>query len=95
MSDNAYRASETDPLHQVALTSAANDRLLKALIALLALKEPGLLKELETIFTLAARENSVIGDATEATWERIESEMDAIDQLLGDGVVVHRASANH
>jgi hypothetical protein len=84
MSDGAYRASEADPPGQVALTSAANDRLLKALIALLALKEPGFLKELAAIFTLAARDNSVIGDATEATWARIATEMNAIDRLLTD-----------
>ena len=62
--------SENDPPGEVALTVAANDRLLKALIALLAMKDPGLLKELPTVFALAAREDGVIGEATSATWER-------------------------
>ena len=70
--------TEHDPPAEVALTVAANDRLLKALIALLAMRDPGLLQELPTVFALAAREDGVIGEATEATWERIGSEIRAI-----------------
>ena len=74
--------SENDPPHEVALTVAANDRLLKALIALLGMKDPGLLKELPTVFALAAREDGVIGDATSATWERIGVEIRSIRNFL-------------
>lgn len=74
--------SENDPPYEVALTVSANDRLLKALIALLAMRDPGLLQQLPTVFALAAREDGVIGEATEATWERIGSEIRAIRSFL-------------
>jgi hypothetical protein len=77
-----HAASETDDLGEVALTAAANDRLLKALIALFALKDPAFIKELQTIFALAAREDSVIGDASEATWGRVAEEIHAIRRFL-------------
>ncbi len=78
----AALTSENDPPHEVALTVAANDRLLKGLIALLAMKDPGILKELPTVFALAAREDGVIGEATEATWERIGTEIRSIRDFL-------------
>ena len=78
----AALTSENDPPREVALTVAANDRLLKALIALLAMKDPGVLKELPTVFALAAREDGVIGEATSATWERIGSEIRSIRNFL-------------
>ena len=74
--------TETDPSDEVALTVAANDRLLKGLIALLAMRDPGLLKELPTVFALAAREDGVIGEATAATWERIGAEIRTIRGFL-------------
>ncbi len=74
--------SEHDPLEKVALTVAANDRLLKALISLMAMKDPGLMKELPTVFALAAREDGVIGEATEATWEAIGAELRTIRNFL-------------
>lgn len=74
--------SENDPPVEVALTVAANDRLLKALIALLAMKDPGLLKELPTVFALAAREDGVIGEASAATWGRIGGEIRTIRDFL-------------
>ena len=74
--------SELDPLAKVALTVAANDRLLKALIALLAMKDPGVMKELPTVFALAAREDGVIGEATEATWAQIGAELRMIRNFL-------------
>ena len=78
----AALTSENDPPREVALTVAANDRLLKALIALLAMKDPGMLKELPTVFALAAREDGVMGEATEATWERIGAEIHTIRNFL-------------
>ncbi len=78
----AALTSENDPPNEVALTVAANDRLLKALIALLAMKDPGILKELPTVFALAAREDGVIGEATAATWERIGTEIRSIRHFL-------------
>ena len=74
--------SEHDSPKEVALTVAANDRLLKALISLLSLRDPGLLKELPTVFALAAREHGVLGEATEATWDRIGAELRTIRQFM-------------
>ena len=78
----APQTSEDDPPTEVALTVAANDRLLKALIALLSMRDPGLINELPTVFALAAREDGVIGNATEATWERIGAELRTIRAFL-------------
>ncbi len=78
----AALTSENDPPQEVALTVAANDRLLKALIALLAMRDPGILRELPTVFALAAREDGVIGEATSATWERIGAEIRSIRTFL-------------
>ena len=74
--------SELDPPWEVALTVAANDRLLKALIALLAMRDPGLLRELPTVFALAAREDAVIGEASEATWDRIGAEIRTVRNFI-------------
>jgi hypothetical protein len=76
------RTTEFDSPKDVALTVAANDRLLKALIALLAMRDPGLMKELPTVFALAAREDGTIGEATEATWKRIGQELQALREFL-------------
>ena len=48
------------------------------------MKDPGLLKELPTVFALAAREDGVIGEATEATWERIGAEIRSIRNFLAN-----------
>ncbi len=81
--DTPPRTSEHDSLREVALTAAANDRLLKAFIALLSMRDPSLLKELPTVFALAAREDGVIGEATEATWLRIGLELKELRAFLG------------
>ncbi len=65
-----------------AVTTAANDRLLKALIALLALRDPGFLNELQTLFVLAARENSQLAEASDETWLEIGREIRAIKAFL-------------
>ncbi len=74
--------TEFDSPAAVALTVAANDRLLKALIALLAMRDPGLMKELPSVFALAAREDGIIGEATEATWTRIGQELQGLRDFL-------------
>ena len=91
--NGAALTSENDPPHEVALTVAANDRLLKALIALLAMKDPGILKELPTVFALAAREDGVIGEATVATWERIGGEIRSIRNFLASESPAERFDA--
>ena len=42
------------------------------------MRDPGILRELPTVFALAAREDGVIGDASEATWNRIGAEIRSI-----------------
>ncbi len=61
----------------------SNEKLLKALIALLSLKDEHMLDELRTIFKLAARGGSEIGDADPAVWREIGRELDLIDALTG------------
>ena|SRR5579875_1070951 len=75
--------SEHDSPEQVALTVAANDRLLKALISILSLRDPGMLEELPTVFALAARETGgVLGEASAATWDRIGAELRTIRDFM-------------
>lgn len=80
--ESAPFTSERDSPDEVALTAAANDRLLKALIVLLSLRDPSLMNELPTVFALAAREDGVIGEASEATWKRIGLELKEIRAFL-------------
>lgn len=65
---------------------SANDKLLKALITLLALREDHLLDELRAIMAIAAREGSEIGMADKATWDHVRRELALIADLVdGDG----------
>lgn len=60
---------------------AANDRLLKAVITLLAIKDPDLLDELDVIFTIANEEKSPIGDGDRRTREHLQDELALIRTL--------------
>ncbi len=68
----------------IATLVMANDKLLKALITLLAIKDDHLLDELSTIFVLAGRTRNEIGGATEATWAHIRKELKLIGALVDD-----------
>jgi hypothetical protein len=61
----------------------ANDRLLKALITLLAIRDPDLLRDLRAIFEIAAARNDAIGNASSETWGHLEEELDLIADLAG------------
>ena len=63
----------------------SNAKLLKALVALLALKDEHLLEELKAIFTIAARGGSEIGDADPAVWTEINRRLAVIDVLIHSG----------
>ncbi|MGK6316102.1 hypothetical protein [Neorhizobium sp. DT-125] len=60
---------------------AANDKLLKALITLLAIKDPDLLDELDLIFTIAGDEDSPIGEADRRTRDHLRKELEMIRTL--------------
>jgi hypothetical protein len=60
---------------------AANDRLLKAVITLLAIKDPDLLDELDAIFAVASDEGSPIGKADQRTRNHLRDELELIRSL--------------
>jgi len=63
----------------------ANDKLLKALIGLLALKDPHLLGELRTVFAMADTAHPGVTAAEIRTWEHVRRELDIItDMVEGD-----------
>ncbi|MDG2522397.1 hypothetical protein P7B02_12660 [Caulobacter segnis] len=62
----------------------ANDRLLKALMTLLALRDPDLLDELRAVFTIAAVEGSKVGDASPEVWAHIRKELAIVADLARD-----------
>jgi hypothetical protein len=64
--------------------SKSNEKLLKALIVLLALKDEGLLDELRTIFTVAAMNGSEIGKADPQVWTEISRRLQVIEALVVD-----------
>ncbi len=62
----------------------SNEKLLKALITLLSLKDEHMLDELKTIFTYASRGGSEIGQADPAVWKEISRELTLIEALISD-----------
>lgn len=74
----------------------ANAKLLKALIALLSLKDEHMLEELKSIFTIAARGGSEIGDADPEVWREINRRLAVIDALIHtDGGIIHDGDGSH
>lgn len=63
----------------------ANDKLLKAMVALLAMKDEHLLDELRIVFRHAIQSGSEIGQADEAVWAHIRHEMKVITDLVDEG----------
>jgi hypothetical protein len=62
----------------------ANDRLLKALMTLLAVRDPDLLDELRAVFTIASAEKSKVGEASPAVWAHIRKELAIVSELARD-----------
>jgi len=65
---------------------AANDKLLKAVITLLAIKDPDLLDELDTIFALAADEGHSLADADRRTRLQLKQELEFIRSLASSAL---------
>ncbi|AYC99406.1 hypothetical protein [Neorhizobium sp. NCHU2750] len=65
---------------------AANDKLLKAVITLLAIKDPGLLDELDMIFALAADEGSSLADTDRRTRLHLQQELELIRSLASSAL---------
>jgi hypothetical protein len=69
----------------IAALATANNKLLKALIGLLAVKDRHLLGELRTVFAMAGQRVSASSPAEARTWARVRSELDQItDMVEGD-----------
>lgn len=65
---------------------AANDRLLKAVITLLAIKDPGLLDELDIIFALADEEGSALAETDRRTRVHLRQELELIRNLASSAL---------
>ena len=59
----------------------AHDRLLKALITLLAIRDPDLLAELDEIFSAEARDQNDPGASDVAVWQHLRSDLSTIRSL--------------
>lgn len=65
---------------------AANDRLLKAVITLLAIKDPGLLDELDIIFALADEEGRALAETDRRTRIHLKQELELIRSLASSAL---------
>jgi len=61
----------------------ANDRLLKALVMLLAVRYPDLLLDIQAICEFAAAENNEAGNVNRDGWIDLEQELALIAKLTG------------
>lgn len=66
----------------LAATVHANDKLLKALTILLAMKDEHLLGELRTIFAYMTQESPEMAQGSAATWEHLRHELSLIADLV-------------
>jgi hypothetical protein len=62
----------------------ANDKLLKALVTLLALKDEHLLEELRIVFSAAIQNGNAIGEGDAPTWAHLRKELALISDLVDD-----------
>ena len=61
----------------------ANDRMLKALIALMVERDPRLLQDLRDVFQQADDAGHAIGDNHRDTWSEINRELELISEMTG------------
>jgi hypothetical protein len=59
----------------------ANDRLLKALLTLLVIRDPHLLEDIESVFALARTENSDVAALSAKGWEHLRQEIEMVRRL--------------
>ncbi len=77
----------TDIDTRLATTVESNEHLLKAIVALLSLKDPDFLKDLDQVFTVAALHDSPIAHMRDDTWVEIFKELKIVaDFLHGAGL---------
>ncbi|MBU1378658.1 MAG: hypothetical protein KKE02_02660 [Alphaproteobacteria bacterium] len=69
---------------------ASNNKLLKALIGLLAIKDRHLLEDLRTVFAMADRDGAA-GSAEARIWERLRLDLDIITDMVHGGEDDHDA----
>ena len=67
------------------IRAAAADHLVKALLAVLAVKEPEVIDRVRDIFLIATAYDSRIAPDREAVWAEIEAELQAVEDLIGGG----------
>ena len=65
----------------LAPTVASNNKLLKALISLLAIKDRHLLEDLKTVFAMADRDG-LAGTVEARTWERVRQDLEIITEMV-------------
>lgn len=79
----------------IVITVRSNARLLEALIALLSLKDEHLFEELKSVFAIAVRGGSEIGDADPAVWAEINRRLAVIDALIEGDAERARDGSSH
>ncbi len=60
----------------------SNEKLLKAMLALLSLKDEHFLGELKAVFAMASQQGSEIGQADPKVWAEIRRELAIIDAIV-------------
>ncbi len=82
--------TETDK--PLATTVQSNEHLIKAVIAVLALRDPEFLSQLDRVFTVAALHDSPIAQMRDETWVEVMTELRIIGEFLhGTGQVSESA----
>lgn len=74
------------PLPDLAPVVAANNKLIKALIGLLAIKDPHLLEDMRTVFAMADPDGAAGIDTVESrTWARVRGDLEIIADMIESG----------
>ena len=72
--------AEAPPSLEVIVRS--NEKLLKAMLALLSLKDDHFLGELKLVFAMASQQGSELGSADPKVWAEIQRELAVIDAIV-------------
>ena len=83
----------TDSDNALATIVESNEHLLKAIIALMSLKDPNFLKDLDQVFTVAALHDSPIAHMRDETWLEVFKELKIVAEFL-HGAGLPTASAD-
>ncbi len=85
--------SRNDP--QLAAMVNANDKFLKALIILLAMKDEHLLEELGLVFTHMRLKSREMGKGSPDTWEHLRHEMALMTSMVENHVAMEVDGKTH